>query len=297
LRQQGFTSGDDVPLRAVETVRLYRQIAGQIAELIDNGEFPPGSRLPPERELAAQLGVSRTSVREAVISLEIAGRVDVRVGTGIVVREPSLGPEAAGETHRPASDRGAAPFDLLQARGLIEGEICAQAAGAISAAGIAKLRTLVARMRKFADDAPRRDAADRAFHIAIAAATGNSTLTLTVEDLWDQRHGDLWTKLEQHFHTPALRKKTLADHEAILAALVARDAAAARIAMRRHLARVAEEFQRSIDRRPDNKHPLDAAPPGRAPARAAHRPAASRQPRDSTTDSRSIPAGTPRRGA
>jgi DNA-binding FadR family transcriptional regulator len=286
-----------VPLRAVETVRLYRQIAGQIAELIDNGEFPPGSRLPPERELAAQLGVSRTSVREAVISLEIAGRVDVRVGTGIVVREPGRGAEAAGETHRPASDRGAAPFDLLQARGLIEGEVCAQAADAISAAGIAKLRTLVARMRKFADDATRRDAADRAFHVAIAAATGNSTLTLTVEDLWDQRHGDLWTKLEQHFHTPALRKKTLADHEAILAALVARDAAAARTAMRRHLARVAEEFQRGIDRRPEAKRPQDAATPGRAPARAASRPATGRPPRDSTPDSRSIPAGTPRRGA
>jgi len=72
----------------VEPLRLYRQIAGQIAALIDDGEFPAGSRLPAERELATLLGVSRTSVREAVISLEIAGRVEVRVGSGIFVAEP-----------------------------------------------------------------------------------------------------------------------------------------------------------------------------------------------------------------
>ena len=65
-----------MPLHAVEPLRLYRQIAGQIAALIDNGEFASGSRLPAERELAALLGVSRTSVREAIISLEIGGRVE-----------------------------------------------------------------------------------------------------------------------------------------------------------------------------------------------------------------------------
>ena len=64
-----------MPLHTVEPLRLYRQIAGQIAALIDDGEFPAGSRLPPERALAQLLGVSRTSVREAIIALEIAGRV------------------------------------------------------------------------------------------------------------------------------------------------------------------------------------------------------------------------------
>ena len=77
-----------MPLQVVEPVRLYRQIAGQIASLIDSGEFAAGARLPAERELATLLGVSRTSVREALISLEIAGRVEVRVGTGVFVRGP-----------------------------------------------------------------------------------------------------------------------------------------------------------------------------------------------------------------
>ena len=86
----GAPSTEESPCRCttVEPLRLYRQIAGQIAALIDNGEFPAGSRLPAERELATLLGVSRTSVREAIISLEIAGRVEVRVGTGIFVAEP-----------------------------------------------------------------------------------------------------------------------------------------------------------------------------------------------------------------
>src|SRR6476661_7296247 len=84
-----------LPLQAVEPKRLYRQIADQLAQLIANGEFPPGSRLPAERELAVSLGVSRTSVREAVISLEMSGLVEVRVGTGIFVSAPG----SAGGRH------------------------------------------------------------------------------------------------------------------------------------------------------------------------------------------------------
>ena len=110
-----------VPLHQVQPRRLYRQIADQIAGLIAAGEFPPGSRLPAERELASKLGVSRASVREAIISLEIGGLVDVRVGTGIFV----VGPKEPSNTHR---DAGPGPFELLNARKLVEGEIAALAA-------------------------------------------------------------------------------------------------------------------------------------------------------------------------
>src|SRR5689334_24759918 len=82
-----------VPLQAVEPKRLYRQIADQLAHLIARGEFPAGSRLPAERELAVSLGVSRTSVREAIISLEMNGLVEVRVGTGIFVTNPPPEPD------------------------------------------------------------------------------------------------------------------------------------------------------------------------------------------------------------
>jgi len=239
-----------VPLQVVEPVRLYRQIAGQIATLIDNGEFAAGSRLPPERELAVLLGVSRTSVREALISLEIAGRVEVRVGTGIFVQQQRghrVDVASPGRGGGAGRDEGPGPFELLAARRLIEGEIAALAARRIRKAEIAALRDAIERMRAHGDDFAQRDAADREFHVAIAEATGNGSFSLVVHALWEQRRGELWTKIEQHFHTRALRDKTLADHEAIVAALAARDSAAARAAMHRHLARVEREFQRKWD--------------------------------------------------
>ncbi|MFO1397130.1 MAG: FadR/GntR family transcriptional regulator [Burkholderiales bacterium] len=230
-----------MPLHTVEPLRLYRQIAGQIAALIDSGEFPAGSRLPAERELATLLGVSRTSVREAVISLEIAGRVEVRVGAGIFVAEPGAA-QIAGLV-----DEGPSPFDLLAARRLIEGEIVARAARVARKADIAALRQTVVRMREHADDFGKRDAADREFHVRIAAATGNSSLALVVEGLWQQRRGKLWSRIEAFFHTKRIREGTLLDHNAIIDALEQHDAEAAREAMHKHLARVEREFQRQWD--------------------------------------------------
>lgn len=242
-----------VPLQVVEPVRLYRQIAGQIATLIDSGEFATGSRLPPERELAVLLGVSRTSVREALISLEIAGRVEVRVGTGIFVRRQ---PAGAGTASRKGSiavanghDEGPGPFELLAARRLIEGEIAALAARSIRKGQIGALRETIERMRTHGGDFEQRDAADRDFHVGIAVATGNGSFPLVVTALWEQRRGELWTRIEEHFHTAALREKTLSDHAAIVTALAAHDSEAARAAMQRHLARVEREFQRKWDTR------------------------------------------------
>jgi DNA-binding FadR family transcriptional regulator len=239
-----------VPLQTVESTRLYRQIAGQIATLIDNREFPAGSRLPPERELAVLLGVSRTSVREAIIALELAGRVEVRVGTGIFVTHPGSQRKrdaGAGSPTSAVDDGGAGPFDLLAARAMIEGEIAALAARTAKKSDIAALRETIARMREHGDDFAQREAADREFHVRIAESTRNGALPSAVAVLWDQRRGDLWSRMEDHFHTPALRAKTLTDHEAIVAALEARDADAARAAMHRHLQRVAREFQRRWD--------------------------------------------------
>lgn len=238
-----------MPLQTVEPMRLYRQIAGQIESLIDKGEFPPGSRLPPERELAVLLGVSRTSVREAIIALEIAGRVEVRVGTGIFVTTPgaSRRSEAAVGDER---DDGPGPFELLAARAMIEGEFAALAARTATKDDLTALRETIAAMRAHDDDFTQRDTADRDFHVHIARATGNDALPPITGMLWDQRRGDLWKRIERHFHTPALRVRTLADHEAIVAAIAARDPDAARAAMHRHLNRVAREFQRRIDEAP-----------------------------------------------
>ncbi|MEO8485090.1 MAG: FadR/GntR family transcriptional regulator [Betaproteobacteria bacterium] len=255
----------------VEPQRLYRRIADQIAALIDRGEFPAGSRLPAERELARELGVSRTSVREAIISLDIAGKVEVRIGNGIFVRAPSA--------HAPSrDDDGPGPFELLSARGLIEGEIAAAAARLVKRADLAALRATLDEMRDADDDAVRRDAADRAFHLRIAESTRNGALALVVQALWDQRRGDLWTRIESHFHTPELRARTLDDHAAIVDALASGDPDAARAAMQRHLARVAREFQRRLE-------PGGAAPRGaRQPARNRRSQRAARRQHEGDTN-------------
>jgi DNA-binding FadR family transcriptional regulator len=230
-----------VPLHTVEPLRLYRQIAGQIAALIDDGEFPVGSRLPAERELATLLGVSRTSVREAVISLEIAGRVEVRVGSGIFVAE------SRAATFPAEGDEGPSPFDLLAARHLIEGEIAALAARAAKKGDLAALRATVVQMREHGTDFRKRDAADREFHVRIAAASGNGSLPLVVQGLWQQRRGKLWERIETYFHTQRMRAGALLDHTAIIDAIEQRDADKARAAMHKHLARVEREFQRQWD--------------------------------------------------
>lgn len=245
-----------MPLQAVEPRRLYRQIADQIAQLIASGEFLPGARLPAERELATSLGVSRASVREAIISLEMGGLVEVRVGSGIFVTAPAIAPATAG-------DAGPGPFELLQARKLIEGEIAAVAAAKAAPADLDYLRQCIERMQTHIDDFGMRETSDREFHLGIARATGNGSLELAVEGLWQQR-AELWGRLQQHFHTPELARRTIRDHLAILSAIAAHDPTAARAAMRRHLSRVVREFQRGLEdreRAPRQRQPISAATP------------------------------------
>src|SRR5512133_3023990 len=110
-----------MPLQTVEPQRLYRQIAEQVRSLIGRGEFQPGSRLPAERDLAKQLGVSRPSVREALIALEVEGWVEVRTGSGVYVLARRDRANGKAPTEVPASEWG--PLELLRARRVIEGEI------------------------------------------------------------------------------------------------------------------------------------------------------------------------------
>ena len=85
-----------MPFQPIEPRRLYRQIADQLRQLIQTGEFAVGSKLPAERDLATKMGVSRPSVREALIALEVEGLVEVRMGSGIYVR--AIDPPASKKT-------------------------------------------------------------------------------------------------------------------------------------------------------------------------------------------------------
>jgi GntR family transcriptional regulator, uxu operon transcriptional repressor len=216
--------------------RLYRVVSGRIEALIREEDIKPGERLPAERDLAAKLGVSRTSLREALIALELGGVVEVRGGSGVYVSE-----QAAQKSARPAAGPG--PFEVLAARRMVEVEVAALAAKNATPAAVDAILVAVEQMEQNQDNRGENESADRDFHLAIARAAGNSALVGVIEYLWNQR-GSLWHKLTEHFQTEELRQQTLLDHRAILAAIASQDVAGARTAMRAHLDRVTRTFSR-----------------------------------------------------
>src|ERR1700722_13690548 len=109
----------DLRLPPVEPTRLYRQIAAPIGDRIDEGLFPVGSLLPAERDLAQQLGVSRTSVREALIALEVGGKVSIRVGHGVRILEATPRSEAVERT-TDVAEADIGPIQLMEARRHVE---------------------------------------------------------------------------------------------------------------------------------------------------------------------------------
>jgi DNA-binding FadR family transcriptional regulator len=227
-----------MPLQAVENKRLYRQIADQIAALISRGEYGAGQRLPPERDLARQLGVSRPSVREALIALEVEGYVEVRVGSGVYVTAPQPASPAGAE--KLPADSG--PFELIRARWMIEGECAALAAKHATKAQVRAMEEALEEMEALRDKGTMPLAADRLFHLRVAEATGNSALALVVKTLWDQRTGPLFLRLEHHFDTPALWTVAIREHREVVGAISRRDPAAARSAMRSHMNHAAKRF-------------------------------------------------------
>jgi DNA-binding FadR family transcriptional regulator len=204
--------------------------------MIQDDKIGPGERLPAERELAARLSVSRASLREALIALELGGVVEVRGGSGVYVSEQAP-PTAA----RPAAGPG--PFEVLAARRMIEVEVAALAAKNATPAAVDAILVAVEQMEPNQDNLGENESADRNFHLAIARAAGNSALVGVIDYLWNQR-GTLWHKLTEHFQTEELRQLTLLDHRAILAAIASHDVAGARSAMRAHLDRVTRTFSR-----------------------------------------------------
>ena len=236
-----------MPLQAVDNRRLYRQIADQIAALIEEGEYAAGHRIPPERDLARQLGVSRPSVREALIALEVEGYVEVRVGSGVYV----LGPRPEHSGHALPPDSG--PFELIRARWIIESECAALAAKNATRAQARAMEEALEQMEADRDQGTVPLSADRLFHLRVAEASGNSALALVVKTLWDQRTGPLFLRLEHHFDTPQLWTVAIKEHREVLSAIAKHDAAAARAAMRRHMDKAAKRFSGSWDKKNRSK--------------------------------------------
>ena len=236
-----------MPLQAVEPQRLYRQIADQLRLLITEGEFAVGSRLPAERELASQLGVSRPSVREALIALEVEGAIEVRTGSGIYVRSNTPKSHAAEIEDTPTSW---GPLEVMSARIVVESEVAALAATHANKKDIAAMRAGLTQMRQAVrrHEVPRHG--DEAFHAAIAQACGNSVLLDTVQRYWQARDGQLFERLGDYFENPESWQAAITEHEQILLAIETHDAPAARKAMQKHLKQAHKRYSASWRRAP-----------------------------------------------
>lgn len=210
--------------------RLFHSVAGQIVQLIEQGIFPPGARLPGERELAERFGVSRVTVREAEVALQATGRILIKPGSGVYVAERTAAPDGALPQ--------VSAFELTEARSLFESEAAALAAPIITPEALEKLAGLVAVMGGTDDEAS--DEADREFHMTIALATGNAAIIHTLKTLWRMRNE---LPAVRSTHASVCQRDTsfrVEEHAAVLNALEARDPAAARQAMRGHFNRLIE---------------------------------------------------------
>jgi DNA-binding FadR family transcriptional regulator len=250
-----------MPLQTVEPQRLYRQIAEQVRGLIAGGEFGPGSRLPAERDLAKQLGVSRPSVREALIALEVEGWVEVRTGSGVYVLERAATTSIGRKV--PAAEWG--PLELIRARRVVEGEIAALAAAQARRRDLDAMAAAIALMASDAARGVAPLASDRAFHTAIAQACDNVVLLETVQNFWDARRGPLFERLGDHFETPASWGMAIDEHQAVLQAIRAHDTQGARAAMQAHMDKSHARFSASW-RRSTRRAALEPAHPTRRTA-------------------------------
>jgi DNA-binding FadR family transcriptional regulator len=241
-------AGSAVALRLpqVEPVRLYRQIAALISDRIDEGLFAVGSLLPAERDLAEQLGVSRTSVREALIALEVSGKVSIRVGHGVQILQatPRLDHLAASAV---VSEGDIGPIQLMEARRLVEPRSAELAAANHNQSNLERIeRAMQEHARaKSVKSIEYRDW-DRTFHIEIAQASGNAALTLVVKTLWDYRRKPMFEKIEELLMGPDRLDETAAEHGRIFEAIAAGDRTRARGAMKAHLDAVLRAFSRGL---------------------------------------------------
>lgn len=216
--------------------RLYHAVADQIKTLISDGSFPPGSRLPGERDLAERFKVSRVTIREAEIALQALGYLKIKTGSGVYVLDNA--------EHANGNLPDVTAFELTEARSMFESEAAALAARQINSETLARLEELIERMSSTdPQDEEDSDEADREFHLTIAAASGNTAVNYVIETLWQMR-----TELQpvRDVHAAICSKEDKinrgTEHADIINALKNRDAAAAREAMQRHFRHLLESM-------------------------------------------------------
>ncbi len=226
--------------KPVKHVKIADQVADELQDWFRSGELTPGMRLPPERELAAQFGVSRTSLRDALKRLELLGYLDARQGDGTYVRVP--GAEAMSQPFRNlVSTLPQNAADLLEFRILLEPEVAALAAAHLTPESRRELLSSLERQQALPDQSLRLGREDALFHDALARAAGNTVVLRVLETLRDLLHDVRTISLPT-----AGASRTVSEHERIVQAVLAQDQGGARRAMRDHLEDVTQTYRSAV---------------------------------------------------
>jgi GntR family transcriptional repressor for pyruvate dehydrogenase complex len=244
-------------IRTVRRRRLYEDIVQQFHSMIRQRALPHGARLPSERLLAEQFGVSRSSVREAIRSLELQGLVVSKRGSGTFINSENLDSVVAliAGTLSPEDDT---LRDVFEVRHLLEPQIAAVAAQRAEDSEICRLGEILEQQQREIEAGETGVNADTAFHFALASATHNSALVKVVSAVEDM----LERSRDQSLQEPGRPQRSLASHRHILETVRARHSEAARQAMEHHLTAV--EPAVLSNPQPSNQHPGSDLP-GRAP--------------------------------
>lgn len=215
--------------KPIRQERLYLKVAEQLSQSIDQGQIAPGDRLPSERDLVDQFGVSRPTIREAMIALELSGRVEIRSGSGVYVKH---GEEIETSLFQ---DNAPGPLELLEARFYIESDAAALAAHRATEEDIQSLELAFQALKGEGLNAELQEEADERFHLLVAKASGNSAMHGTIQQLWQLRRT---TKMSIFFHDKLRQrgiKPVIRDHQKILDAIREGNSDTARLAMQNHL--------------------------------------------------------------
>ena len=228
-------------LGPIKRQRLAELVLGRMADLIKSGRWGAGEKLPSERELCDQFQVGRSSIREAVKSLEFSGLVEVRPGEGTFVTEDTS--SAMGKVFaRAVTLNRQDAQDLIEARRLVEAYLARLAAQRIDKEGLVELRAHWERMAETADEPDAFTKADADFHITLARESGNQVLLrilITIRELLEQFIGHALV-------VPGTSRAATGDHARILEAVEGGDPGAAEEAMRAHLDDVGTRMTRIL---------------------------------------------------
>ncbi len=228
MPMMGTESPARVGFEAIPRNKVYQEVAKQLERRIAE-ELKPGDLLPPERELVQMLGVSRSSVRDAIRTLELKGLLEPRQGIGTVVCSPSATP--ANPLATALLEKRKMVAELLDVRKMIEPPLAGRAALHASRDEIADMENILVRHEAKVRQGELGIEEDSEFHYSIALASDNSAILKVVDVLMDL----LRETRERSLQVEGRQEKSLAGHRRILAALKRGDAAAAEAAMRRHL--------------------------------------------------------------